>query len=94
MGLAAFPPGRPNEPIAVIQRQEQDGARQRMDLAHELAHLILAADSAVDSEDYAKRFARRVHSQNQPPFRKGTQALSLRSRLRAIKAKYGIDLQA
>lgn len=83
------------QPVAIVRKREQDGARQRMDLAHELAHLILNADSSVDEELYAKRFAGAFIFPESAVFAelgRNRTELSL-AELRSIKLRYGISIQ-
>ena len=83
-------------PYIAIQYRERDGARQRMDLAHELAHLVLDTSSPVDEEEFAHRFAgafllpREVVTSEL-----GTKRRDLNlHELRALKGKYGASIQA
>jgi Zn-dependent peptidase ImmA (M78 family) len=66
-----------------------------MDLAHELAHLVLDADSTVDEEDFARRFAGALLLPAETVFaelgsRRSTLAFS---ELRALKMRYGVSMQ-
>lgn len=93
-GLSAFEAASRSAFIA-FQHRENDGARQRMDLAHELAHLVLDPESAVPEEDFARRFAgalllpaETVHAEL------GARRSSLAfSELRALKMRYGVSIQ-
>lgn len=83
-------------PYLAIQRREQDGARQRMDLAHELAHLVLDTESPVDEEKFAHRFAGAFLL----PREVVVSELGVKRRdlnlheLKALKIKYGTSVQA
>jgi Zn-dependent peptidase ImmA (M78 family) len=83
------------QPVAVVQKRKQDGARQRMDLAHELAHVILSRDSTVEPEDYAKRFAGAFIFPESAAFAElGRKRSDFRlAELRATKMRYGISIQ-
>ncbi|ACL25653.1 helix-turn-helix domain-containing protein [Chloroflexus aggregans] len=58
-GVAAIARDEHGEPLAaaVIGRRSRDGARWRMNLAHELGHLVLQPTSQLDEEKAAFRFA-------------------------------------
>ncbi len=92
-GLSAI--GNNGIPYLAIQQRENDGARQRMDLAHELAHLVFDTSSPVDEEDFAKRFAgvfllpRDVVISELGSNRRD---LSF-SELKSLKKKYGVSIQ-
>lgn len=83
-------------PFLAIQKRDQDGARQRMDIAHELAHLVLDTESPVDEEKFAHRFAgafllpREVVIDELGAKRRD---LNLQE-LKALKVKYGVSVQA
>jgi len=93
-GLSAFEADSRSAFIA-FQRRATDGARQRMDLAHELAHLVFDPDSAVAEEDFARRFAGALLLPAETVFaelgaRRSTLAFS---ELRALKMRYGVSMQ-
>lgn len=83
-------------PYLAVQKRDKDGARQRMDLAHELAHLVFHADSPVDEEQFAHRFAGAFLL----PTEVVVSELGKRRRdlnfqeLKALKRKYGVSIQA
>lgn len=82
-------------PVVVVQKRDNDGARQRMDLAHELAHLIGRPSGQADEEDYAKLFAGaflfpETAVRREFPVRRNRITLA---ELKAIKAKYGISFE-
>jgi len=93
-GLSAYASN--GTPYVAIQHREHDGARQRMDLAHELAHLILDPESEVEEEAFAHRFAgafllpREVVVAELGAKRKDLNLLELK----ALKVKYGASVQA
>lgn len=81
--------------VVAVQQRDQDGARQRMDLAHELAHLILSPDSNVDDEEYAKTFAGAfLFPESAAVQELGAKRSRLtKAELLSIKTRYGISLQ-
>jgi Zn-dependent peptidase ImmA (M78 family)/DNA-binding XRE family transcriptional regulator len=83
-------------PYLAIQRREQDGARQRMDLAHELAHLVFDTDSSVDEEKFAHRFAGAFLLPREVVISElGAKRRDLNlQELKALKVKYGVSVQA
>lgn len=83
-------------PYLAIQKRDQDGARQRMDLAHELAHLILDSDSKVDEEKFAHRFAGAFLLPREVVIGElGAKRRDLNiPELKALKIKYGVSVQA
>lgn len=85
-----------NQPVLAIIEREKDGARQRMDLAHELAHVVLSKDAKVDPEDYAKRFAGAFLLPKQALVSElGQHRSDLRmAELRDVKLRYGLSIQA
>lgn len=93
-GLSAM--SNAGTPYLAIQRREKDGARQRMDLAHELAHIVFDTNSPVNEEDFAHRFAsafllpRTVLESELGAKRKN---LNLEE-LKMLKSKYGASVQA
>jgi Zn-dependent peptidase ImmA (M78 family) len=82
--------------VIAVQHRDKDGARQRMDLAHELAHLVLSPDSNVDEEDYAKTFAGAFLFPESAAIQELGQKRSrlTRAELDSIKVRYGISIQA
>lgn len=83
-------------PVIVVQHREKDGARQRMDLAHELAHLVGNPSEKAEEEDYAKLFAGAFlfpdfAVRREFPVRRNRITLA---ELKGIKAKYGISFEA
>lgn len=83
-------------PFVAIQRREKDGARQRMDLAHELAHLVLDPKSPVDEEKFAHRFAGAFLLPRETVIAElGLHRRDLNfQELKALKIKYGTSMQA
>jgi Zn-dependent peptidase ImmA (M78 family)/transcriptional regulator with XRE-family HTH domain len=82
-------------PVVVVQKRDKDGARQRMDLAHELAHLVGHPATAADEEEYAKLFAGaflfpETAVRREFPVRRNRITLA---ELKAVKAKYGISFE-
>jgi Zn-dependent peptidase ImmA (M78 family)/DNA-binding XRE family transcriptional regulator len=83
-------------PLVAVRKRDKDGARQRMDLAHELAHLVAEPGAGVDEEAFAKRFAgafllpRETVLRELGPRRAGFTL----AELRALKVKYGVSMQA
>jgi Zn-dependent peptidase ImmA (M78 family)/transcriptional regulator with XRE-family HTH domain len=82
-----------SHPVVVVQKRDKDGARQRMDLAHELAHLVGHPSAETDEEEYAKLFAGAFlfpesAVRREFPVRRNRITLA---ELKAIKSKYGIS---
>lgn len=82
-------------PVVVVQKRAKDGARQRMDLAHELAHLVGHPANEADEEEYAKLFAGaflfpELAVRREFPVQRNRITLA---ELKAIKAKYGISFE-
>lgn len=93
-GLSAF--SNRGTPYLAIQKRELDGARQRMDLAHELAHLVFDTSSPVDEEDFAPRFAGAFllpHEVVISELGEKRRDLNL-NELKALKIKHGVSVQA
>ena len=83
-------------PVVVVQRRDKDGSRQRMDLSHEVAHLVGQPSESADEEDYAKSFGGaflfpEAAVRREFPVRRNRITLA---ELKAIKAKYGISFAA
>lgn len=84
-----------SQAIIAVQQRKDDGARQRMDLAHELAHLILSPGSEIDEEEYARHFAGAFLF----PESAAVQELGAKrnrvtkAELLSVKARYGISIQ-
>jgi Zn-dependent peptidase ImmA (M78 family)/transcriptional regulator with XRE-family HTH domain len=93
-GLSAFESSSRSAFIA-FQRRATDGARQRMDLAHELAHLVLDPESEVKEEEFARRFAGALLLPAETVRAElGQRRSSLTfSELRALKVRYGVSMQ-
>jgi Zn-dependent peptidase ImmA (M78 family)/transcriptional regulator with XRE-family HTH domain len=92
-GISAWVNGQ--HPVIVVQKREQDGARQRMDLAHELAHLVGRPAREEDEEPYAMLFAGAFlfpEAAVRREFPVPRNRITL-GELRAIKAKYGISVE-
>lgn len=92
-GISAWVNG--THPVVVVQKRKNDGARQRMDLAHELAHLIGRPANEPDVEPYARLFAGaflfpETAVRREFPVRRNRITLA---ELKAIKAKYGISFE-
>lgn len=92
-GISAWVNG--SHPVVVVQKREQDGARQRMDLAHELAHLVGHPATAADEEEYARLFAGaflfpEAAVRREFPVHRNRITLA---ELKAIRAKYGISFE-
>lgn len=81
---------------AVTTRKAIAGDRQRMNLAHELGHLVVAPNVSIDEEDTAFRFAG-AFLLPADTLRKeiGTRRANLQlAELMALKHRFGISLQA
>lgn len=93
-GLSAFET-ESRAAFVAFQHRATDGARQRMDLAHELAHLVLDPASAVAEEDFARRFAGALLLPSETVQAElGQRRSSLTfAELRALKTRYGVSMQ-
>jgi transcriptional regulator with XRE-family HTH domain len=93
-GLSAFEVESRSAFVA-FQRRPADGARQRMDLAHELAHLVFDPKSAVPEEEFARRFAGALLLPAETVKAElGQRRTSLTfSELTSLKARYGVSMQ-
>lgn len=81
---------------AVVTRQGIPGERQRLDLAHELGHLVLDVSSDVDEEKAAFRFAGAFLApaeavRREVGIRRGYVQLA---ELKLLKRRFGMSLQA
>lgn len=81
---------------AVVTRQGIPGERQRLDLAHELGHLVLDVSSAIDEEKAAFRFAGAFLAPSDAVRREvGTQRAFVQlAELRLLKRRFGMSIQA
>jgi len=82
-------------PILVV-RGGISGDRQRFDLAHELGHMLLDVDEALDEEKAAHRFAGAFLAPKPKVFEelgRNRQHLSVKELL-ILKQKYGLSMQA
>ncbi len=81
---------------AVVTRRGLPGERQRLDLAHELGHLVLNAATAVDEESAAFRFGGAFLAPAKAVRREVGDARSVISvkELLLLKQRYGISMQA
>ena len=97
-GISAWTSDR--QPIAVVQFREADGARQRFDLAHELAHLVLSPHNsfttAKEEEQYAQRFAGAfLFPESCVVAEFGTRRTRVtKAELQRIKLRFGLSMQA
>lgn len=93
-GLSAY--SSDGRPYIAVQHRSEDGARQRMDMAHELAHLVLDTDSPVDEEQFAHRFAGAfLLTRDNVTSELGHHRRDLNlQELKALKLKYGVSIQA
>ncbi len=82
-------------PVIVVRRNIP-GDRQRFNLAHELAHLVLEVDRAVDEEKAAHRFAAAFLAPRQAVITElGAHRVHLApAELAWLKHKYGLSMQA
>lgn len=94
-GLAREESGKPCA-AAVVSRKGLPGDRQRLNLAHELAHLVLKPKPGADEEALAFRFAGAFLAPGECLKREvGTRRTALRvDELRLLKGRYGISMQA
>lgn len=80
----------------VVSRKGIPGERQRMNLAHELGHIVLDVAENVDEEKAAFRFAGAFLAPAEALYREAGQkrALIQGQELVMLKLKYGISVQA
>ncbi len=93
-GISAWVEHR--HPVIVVQHRDDDGARQRMDLAHELGHLVGNPVDADTEEDYAGLFGAALlfpeaAVRREFPVRRNRITLA---ELKTVKSKYGISFEA
>jgi Zn-dependent peptidase ImmA (M78 family)/transcriptional regulator with XRE-family HTH domain len=81
---------------AVVSRKSLPGGRQRLNLAHELGHLVLDAPESVDEEKAAFRFAGAFLAPEETLFRDLGRKRSLvqSAELFLLKQKYGMSIQS
>ncbi|MDD5171174.1 MAG: XRE family transcriptional regulator [Syntrophales bacterium] len=81
---------------AVVSRKPLPGGRQRLNLAHELGHLVLNTSEGVDEEKAAFRFAGAFLAPREALFRELGRKRSLvqSAELFLLKQKYGMSIQA
>ncbi len=92
-GLSAY--SNDGRPFLAVQQRDSDGARQRMDLAHELAHVIIDGNSPVDDEQFAHRFAGTFLLPREiviAELGESRRDLNIQE-LKALKLKYGVSIQ-
>lgn len=81
---------------AIVIRRNTPGDRERFNLAHELAHLVLDIEEATNDEKVANRFAGAFLAPKPVVYRElGHQRRSLNSlELHLLKHKYGLSMQS
>lgn len=81
---------------AVVSRKSLPGGRQRLNLAHELGHLVLDIAEDIDEEKAAFRFAGAFLAPDESLFREFGRKRSLvqSAELFLLKQKYGMSIQA
>lgn len=81
---------------AVVSRKSLPGGRQRLNLAHELGHLVLDTPESVDEEKAAFRFAGAFLAPREALFRELGRKRSLvqSAELFLLKQKYGMSIQS
>ncbi|MDD5007805.1 MAG: XRE family transcriptional regulator [Syntrophorhabdaceae bacterium] len=81
---------------AVVSRKSLPGGRQRLNLAHELGHLVLDMPKNLDEEKVAFRFAGAFLAPDEVLFRELGQKRSLvqAAELFLLKQKYGMSIQS
>jgi Zn-dependent peptidase ImmA (M78 family)/DNA-binding XRE family transcriptional regulator len=81
---------------AVTTRKAIAGDRQRMNLAHELGHLVLTPNAGIDEEDMAFRFAGAFLLPSDTLCKEiGNRRVNVQlAELLALKGRFGISLQA
>ncbi|MGV8080895.1 MAG: helix-turn-helix domain-containing protein [Syntrophales bacterium] len=97
-GLAAVARDADDNPAAaaVVSRKSLAGERQRLNLAHELAHLVLDVPDAVDEEKAAFRFAGAFLAPDETLYREvgRKRAFVQLEELILLKQRFGMSLQA
>lgn len=81
---------------AVVCRKDVSGDRQRLTLAHELAHLVLRSGNNAPAEKFAYRFGAAFLVPKEPLMREvGEKRTSINvNELLLLKARFGISVQA
>jgi len=81
---------------AVVSRKSLPGGRQRLNLAHELGHLVLDTSASVDEEKAAFRFAGAFLAPRETLFKELGRKRSLvqSQELFLLKQKYGMSIQS
>jgi transcriptional regulator with XRE-family HTH domain len=81
---------------AVVSRKSLPGGRQRLNLAHELGHLVLNVPESIDEEKAAFRFAGAFLAPDESLFRDLGRKRSLVQlpEMFMLKQKYGMSIQA
>lgn len=81
---------------AVVSRKPLPGGRQRLNLAHELGHLVLDTPEGLDEEKAAFRFAGAFLAPDEALFRELGQKRSFvqSAELFLLKQKYGMSVQS
>lgn len=81
---------------AVVSRKALPGGRQRLNLAHELGHLVLDMPKNLDEEKVAFRFAGAFLAPDETLFRELGRKRSLvqAAELLLLKQKYGMSIQS
>lgn len=93
-GISAW--ARSVHPVVVVQHPKGDGARQRMNLTHELGHIVGDPTEDADAEDYAGLFGAAFlfpRSAVQMEFTTRRNRITL-AELKSVKGKYGISFEA
>lgn len=81
---------------AVVSRRSLAGERQRLNLAHELAHLVLDVPEPIDEEKAAFRFAGAFLAPDEALYREigRKRAFIQAAELLLLKQRFGMSLQA
>ena len=81
---------------AVVSRRSLAGERQRLNLAHELAHLVLDVPEAINEEKAAFRFAGAFLAPDETLYREvgRKRAFIQTAELLLLKQRFGMSLQA
>ncbi|MCK9588741.1 MAG: XRE family transcriptional regulator [Terrimicrobiaceae bacterium] len=84
------------QPVVVVQDPKGDGARQRMNLTHELGHIVGDPTEDAGAEDYAGLFGAAFlfpRPAVQMEFTARRNRITL-AELKSVKGKYGISFEA
>lgn len=96
VSAVAYDEGQSLSAAAVVSRRSIAGERQRLNLAHELAHLVLDVPESIDEEKTAFRFAGAFLAPDDILYREvgRKRAFIQAAELLLLKQRFGMSLQA